>query len=158
AELWQDIYSATDNDKLGQLLSKKYQFNDSVVNELLDLDFNKLGWGDFSMKAIRKLLPLMQEGKKLKEAILEVYGKVDFENVALRNVVLEQHYESCKSLYEALKEKYHIDEVQFEIDHLLKQGNKDRKAIAQSKRKEEKFAKQHAELTPYNRIKLQLWE
>lgn len=159
SELWQDIYSATDNERLGQLLSKKYQFNDAQVNELLDLDFNKLGWADFSAKAIRKLQPLMMnEGKRLKEAILEVYGKVDFENVALRNVVLEQHYESCKSLYSALKAKYQIDEVQFEIDHLLKQGNKGRKAIAQSKRKEEKFAKQHAELTPYNRIKLQLWE
>lgn len=157
-ELWQDIYSATDNERLGKLLATKYKCNDAQINELLDLDFNKLGWGNFSMKAIRKLLPLMQDGAKLKEAILQVYGKVDFENVALRNVVLEQHYESCRSLYEALKEKYPIGDVQFEIDHLLKQGNKGRKAIAQSKRREEKFAKQHSDLTPYNRIKLQLWE
>jgi CRISPR/Cas system Type II protein with McrA/HNH and RuvC-like nuclease domain len=158
ANLWQDVYSATDNDKLALLLSNKYKFNETIINEILDLDFNKLGWGDFSMKAIRKLLRIMQSGKKLKEAILEVYGKVDFENVALRNVVLEQHFESCKSLYAALQEKYKIDEVQFEIDHLLKQGNKGRKAIAQSKRKEEKFAKQHPELSQYNRLKLQLWE
>ncbi|WP_141743579.1 type II CRISPR RNA-guided endonuclease Cas9 [Weeksella sp. HMSC059D05] len=157
-ELWQDIYSATANERLGKLLKEKYQLNNAQINELLDLDFNKLGWSNFSIKSIRKLLPLMQEGKRLKEAILEIYGQVDFDNVALRNVVLEQHYASCQSLYLALQEKYQIDEVQFEIDHLLKQGNKGRKAIAQAKRKEDKFAKQHPELSHYDRIKLQLWE
>jgi len=156
--LWQDLYSATDNDRLAKLLHKKYQFSDYQINELSDLDLNKLGYADFSMKAIRKLLPHMQGGMKLKEAIMHVYGKVDFENVALRNVVLEQHYDSCKSLVTALKKEYNINEVQFEIDHLLKQGNKGRKAISQNKRKEEKFAKQHPQLSQYDRIKLQLWE
>ncbi len=155
--LWQDIYSATDNERLGHLLSKKYQFSDFQINELLDLDFGKLGWGDFSMKAIRKLMPLMQQGNKLKEAILEVYGVVDFDNVALRNVVLEQHYHSYKALITQLKANYPITEMQFEIDHLLKQGNKGRKAIAQQKRKDEKFKKENEGLSDYNRLKLQLW-
>jgi len=55
------------------------------------------------VKAIRKLLPLLQTGMKLKEAALQVYGVVEFKDVALRNVVLEQHFESYKSLVEALK-------------------------------------------------------
>jgi hypothetical protein len=157
-ELWQDIYSATDNERLGRLLADKYKLSDTVINELLDLDFNKLGWSDYSMKAIRKLLPLMQQGKRLKEAILDVYGKVAMGEVALRNVVLEQHFESYKALVEQLKSKYPITEYQFEIDHLLKQSNKGRKEIAQSRRKEEKLAKQYPELSQYDRIKLQLWE
>jgi hypothetical protein len=156
--LWQDIYSATTNEKLGQLLSKKYKLSDHIINELLDLDFSKLGWGDFSMKALRKLMPLMQEGMELKAAILEVYGKVDFNTVALRNVVLEQHYHSYKALVEQLQGKYPIVEMQFEIDHLLKQGNKGRKAISQNKRKEDKFINANPELSAYNQIKLKLWE
>ncbi len=156
--LWQDIYSATDNERLGQLLSKKYSLTDYQIDELLDLDFAKLGWGDFSMKAIRKLQPLMEQGNKLKVAIFEVYGKVDFENVALRNVILEQHFASYKALVEQLQKQYPITEIQFEIDHLLKQGNKGRKAIAQGKRKDEKFAKSNPNLSDYNLIKLKLWE
>jgi hypothetical protein len=156
--LWQDIYSATTNEKLAKLLAQKYKFSDHIINELLDLDFSKLGWGDFSMKAIRKLMPLMRHGMKLKEAILEVYGKVDFENVALRNVVLEQHYHSYKALVEQIKSKYPITEIQFEIDHLLKQGNKGRKAIAQAKRKDDKFEKVNSHLSAYNLMKLKLWE
>ena len=155
--LWQDLYSATDNDRLAKLLHKKYQFSDYQINELSDLDLNKLGYADFSMKAIRKLLPHMQGGMKLKEAIMHVYGKVDFENVALRNVVLEQHYDSCKSLVTALKKEYNINEVQFEIDHLLKQGNKGRKAIAQDKRKDEKLRKENPNISDYNLQKLKLW-
>lgn len=156
--LWQDLFSATDNDRLAKLLHRKYQFSDYQINELCDLELKKLGYADFSMKAIRKLLPHLQEGMKLKEAILHVYGKVDFESVALRNVVLEQHFASCKALIDVLQKEFDIDEVQFEIDHLLKQGNKGRKAIAQGKRKDEKFEKQHPKLSQYNRIKLQLWE
>lgn len=157
-ELWQDMYSATDNDKLAHILINKYRFSEIVVNELIDLDFSKLGWAEFSMKAIRKLLPFMQQGVKLKEAILQQYGNVAFNEVALRNVVLEQHFDSYKALIQQLQTKYSFDAIQFEIDHLLKQGNKGRKGIAQAKRKEEKFKKEHSELSDYNRLKLQLWE
>ncbi len=135
--LWQELYSAVDSDKLAIFLRSKYSFDDYIINELLDLDLSKLGYGEYSVKAIRKLLPLMQQGMKLKEAALQVYGVVEFKDVALRNVVLEQHFESYKSLVEEIKKRYPITEIQFEIDHLLKQGNKGRKAIAQQKRKDE---------------------
>ena len=162
--LWQEIYSAIDNDKLATFLRSKYSFNDLQIDELLDLDFSKLGHGEFSAKAIRKLLPIIQTGKKLKHAILEVYGKVDFKNVALRNVILEQHYHAYQSLVEGLKVKYsQIEQIKFEIDPLLKMGNKQRKASAQSKRKEEKIIKEHSHLfksgTPqYNAKKYRIWE
>lgn len=156
-ELWQELFSATDNDRLSLFLRSKYSFDDYVINELLDLDLQKLGYGEYSIKAVRKLLPLMQQGMKLKEAALQLYGIVEFKDVALRNVVLEQHFESYKSLLEEIKKRYPIEEIQFEIDHLLKQGNKGRKAIAQQKRKDEKFAKDNSELSDYNLLKLKLW-
>lgn len=155
--IWQELYSAVDSDKLAVFLRRKYGFDEYVINELLDLDLSKLGYCEYSVKAIRKLLPLLQTGMKLKEAALQVYGVVEFKDVALRNVVLEQHFESYKSLVEAIKKRYPIEEIQFEIDHLLKQGNKGRKAIAQQKRKDEKFRKENPELSDYNLLKLKLW-
>lgn len=155
--LWQELYSAVDSDKLVIFLRSKYSFDEYVINELLDLDLSKLGYGEYSVKTIRKLLLLMQQGMKLKEAALQIHGVVEFQDVAFRNVVLEQHFESYKSLVEEIKKHYPITEVQFEIDHLLKQGNKGRKAIAQQKRKDEKFAKENTELSDYNLLKLKLW-
>lgn len=155
--LWQELYSAVDSDKLAMFLRSKYSFEEYVINELLDLDLSKLGYGEYSTKAIRKLIPLMQTGMKLKEAALQIYGVVEFKDVALRNVVLEQHFESYKALVGQLKANYTINEIQFEIDHLLKQGNKGRKAIAQQKRKDEKFKKENPGLSDYNLLKLKLW-
>lgn len=157
-ELWQDVYSATTDDNLASLLRRKYHLDEYAIATITDMDFAKLGWSDFSVSAIRKLLPLMEQGMKLKEAIMQVYVKVDFENVALRNVVLEQHYHSCRAMVKQLRDEFEVDEMQIEIDHLLKQGNKGRKAIAQANRREEKQKKENNALKAYDRIKLQLWE
>ena len=105
--------------------------------------------------------------KTLNEAILEVYGKVNLTaGVALRNVVLEQVFASCKSLVSAIKAKYGIDELQIEIDPLLKMGNKARKARATAKRRTEKdnteldrrISEVGAQANEYNRKKLRLWD
>lgn len=155
--LWQELFSATDDDRLAKLLQNKYGFTDHQISELLDFDFSKLGHSGFSMKAIRKLMPEMVAGTKLKDAIMQVYGKVDFKNVALRNVVLEQHYFSYKALVEQLCKDFEINEIWFEIDPLLKAGNKQRKAMAQQRRRDEKFAKENEQLSSYNLLKLKLW-
>lgn len=160
--VWQDIFSATDDEKLQHLLEIKYHLSNLQVDELINLDFHSLGYADFSTKAIRKLLPRLQMGRKLKEAILDVYGVVDFKNVALRNVVLEQHHHSYKSLVEALQKQYDMTEVKFEIDHLLKLGNKGRKELSRQKRKDEKFLKENAEVlsgrSSYDILKYKLWK
>lgn len=159
--LWQDIFSATDDEFLSCILLNKYGFDTETVEKLIDLNFHSLGYADFSVKAINKLLPIMKTGVKLKDAIIQVYGKVDFEEVHLRNLILEQHFYSTKSLVNALKNEYDITEVAFEIDPLLKKGNKQRKELAKNKRKAEKWQKENADKTgnnSYNELKLQLWE
>jgi len=160
-ELWQDIFSATDDEFLSTILLNKWGFSTETVEKLIDLNFHSLGYADFSVKAINKLMPIMQTGVKLKDAIMQVYGKVDFNEVHLRNLILEQHYFSSKSLVDALKKEYDITEVAFEIDPLLKKGNKQRKELAKNKRKNEKWQKENFEKTggnSYNELKLQLWE
>jgi hypothetical protein len=156
-ELWQDVYSATDDDKLSNLLSKKYGFDEKTIEKICDLDLSKFDWTDYSAKAISKLLPLLQSGKTLKEAILDTYGKVSFTDVSLRNVVLEQHYFSYKALLSQLSGKYNFEEVNCEIDALLKASNKGRKEMSRNKRKEEKFAKENDKISSYNLLKLKLW-
>src|SRR5690606_22489234 len=43
-ELWQDLFSAVENEQLRRLLAKKYQFSDYEIDRLVDLDLHKLEW------------------------------------------------------------------------------------------------------------------
>lgn len=161
-ELWQDLFSAVENEQLRRLLAKKYQFSDYEIDRLVDLDLHKLEWSEYSAKAVRKLLPELKSGKKLSEAILDLYGKVEMKDVALRNVILEKHFDSYKALIEALKAKYPITEVAFEIDPLLKAGNKQRKEMAKRKRAEAKLEKEASAIlegkSDYDKFKYKLWK
>lgn len=162
-ELWQDLFSAVENEQLRRLLTKKYQFSDYEIDKYVDLDLHKLGWADYSAKAVRKLIPELKNGKKLSKAILDLYGKVEMKEVALRNVVLEKHFDSYKSLVERLKKDYpQIETVQFEIDPLLKAGNKQRKEMAKRKRAEAKLEKEASAIlegkSDYDKFKYKLWK
>jgi CRISPR-associated endonuclease Csn1 len=151
-DLWQDIFSGIDDTHLAALIEKKYP--NENTEKLLDIDFNSTGWGDYSHKAIMKLLPLLKEGKKLKEAIFELYGIVDMTaDICLRNLIVEQHYESYTSLIDAIKKQYDISETAIEISHLLKAGNKSRKAMAKESRAEKKSSQS---LTDYQKHLLKL--
>ena len=165
-DLWHCIYSATDDNKLAEMLLNRGYIESDVVR-LIDIDFKSAGWGEYSVKAIGKLLPYLEKGMKLKQAILEVYGKVDFgKDVTLRNLLLEQVFQSTKSLVDALKKEYQIDEMQVELNQLLKMGNKNRKAMASGTRKTDRWQKEKsmeiesagAKPTDYNLHKLKLWE
>lgn len=161
-ELWQDLFSAVEDDRLRALLSSKYQYDDTEIERLVDLDLHTLGWAEYSSKAVNKLLPHVAELTKLSEAILDVYGKVEMKDIALRNVVLEQHFDSYKSLIDAIKKEFPVDTIQFEIDPLLKKGNKQRKDLAKSKRADLKFDKENEAtlkgLSSYDRFKFKLWK
>jgi hypothetical protein len=166
-DLWQDLISATDDNLLIEILKQKYNFSHEKAIAVAGYDLKGLGYSDYSEKAIKKLLPEMGAGKTLKEATLDVYGKVDFNSgVALRNVVLEQVHASCASLVSAIKKKHDVGELQIEIDSLLKMGNKARKARASGNRKQEKenaeldkrIAEAGGEPSDYNRKKLRLWD
>lgn len=161
-ELWQDLFSAVENEQLRRLLYKKYGFDDFKIDQLVDLDLHKLGWADYSAKAVKKLMPGLKNYTKLSEAILTIYGKVEMKEVALRNVILEKHFDSYKSLIEAVKAKHEVSEIHFEIDPLLKKGNKQRKELAKQKRAAAKFEKENeavlAGRSGYDRFKYKLWK
>ena len=161
-ELWQDLFSAVENTQLRELLSKKYDFDQFEIDRLVDMDLHKFGYAEYSAKAVRKLLPELKQFKKLSQAVLDLYGKVEMKEIALRNVVLEKHFDSYKSLIEKIKSEYPITEVHFEIDQLLKAGNKQRKEMAKRNRAALKFDKENetvlAGRSGYDRLKYKLWK
>lgn len=156
--LWQELYSAVDEVKLKSFLAKKYNFDEYTIDQLCDIDMQKMGWSDISLKAAQNLFPLLLEDKKLKTAILEKYGKVDFTQVELRNWILEKHFYAYKSLVERIQKDYPISSIQFEIDYSLKAGNKQRKTTAKNKRAKTKRAKQNPNFNSHQLLKLKLWE
>ena len=145
-QLWQDIRGMSDNEHITNLLQKKYNFNDLEIEQYFNYDIAKKEFSEFSEKAIKRLLPLAKE-MKLKEAILKVYGKMErSDNIYLRNLVVEQVYDSTKSLIKAVTAKYNIDKVKIEIEDELKIGNKARKERHKRERLKE------AELKDINKI------
>ena len=165
--LWQDLIAATDDSLLIALLERKYEFSHDRAVELAGYDLKGLGYADYSAKAIRKLLPELDARKTLKEAIMSVYGKVDFgAGIALRNVVLEQVHASCAALLKAIQDKHEVGKLQVEVDSLLKMGNKARKARSSAARRAEKesaelnrrIVEAGGEPSDYNRKKLRLWD
>lgn len=161
-ELWQDMFSATDDERLRFILKNKYQLDEYQSDYLIDLNLNTFGYADYSRKAIEKLTQHLAGGMKLSEALLHVYGKVEFEETSLRNVLLEQVHESTNSLVAAIKKQYQITEACFEIDTLLKIGNKGRKELSKNKRKNEKWLKENEAIlagrSSYDVLKYQLWQ
>jgi hypothetical protein len=157
-KLWYDMFSCSDDDRLFRLLTTKYNLQPTTARRLIDLDLMGMGWADFSLKAVRKLLPLLQRGMTLKEALLEAYSRVDFSRLVLPNVVLQQHFESYRSLISQLQKEWLIDRIRFEIDPLLKMGNQARRQRAASLRRDEKLRAQHPDLSDYQLAKLKLWQ
>ncbi|MEM4358372.1 MAG: type II CRISPR RNA-guided endonuclease Cas9 [Candidatus Pacearchaeota archaeon] len=66
--LWHTIYSISDIEECKRALIKNFGFDEETAERLAKIDFNKLGYGNKSVKAIRKILPYLMEGYKYSEA------------------------------------------------------------------------------------------
>ncbi len=67
-QLWHTIYSIADIDECKGALIKKFGFDNETAERLANIDFTKQGYGNKSVKAIRKILPYLMEGYKYSEA------------------------------------------------------------------------------------------
>jgi CRISPR-associated endonuclease Csn1 len=61
-----------EDDQIGEKLRSEYNFNDKQIESVLKISLPQ-GYMSFSRKAIQKLLPLMEEGKRTDEALDKVY-------------------------------------------------------------------------------------
>lgn len=67
-QLWHCIYSISDLEECKKALIKKFGFDDATAERLANIDFSKQGYGNKSVKAMRKLLPYLMKGYKYSDA------------------------------------------------------------------------------------------
>ncbi len=183
-QLWHTLYSISDIEELKKVLRQRFGIEDeSVIDSLSRIDFVKAGYGNKSSRAIRKILPYLQEGMQYYDAkIAAGYDDTTLtkeQNCArelaerllpiqkgeLRQPVVEKVLNQLVNLVNALMEEYgRFDEIRIELARELKQSREERelatKAIGKNQRDNEAIAKRIQEeycLVP-TRSRIQKWK
>ncbi len=186
-KLWHALYSISDIDELRSVLRKSFHIEEaSVIEELCKIDFVKAGYSNKSSRAIRKILPYLQNGIQYREAKYRAgYNDTTLtkaQNEArelaerlmpiqkgeLRQPVVEKILNQLVNLVNALMTEYgRFDEIRVELARELKQNQEEResatKAMNANQRANEVIAKRIQDeygLTPTrSRIqKYKMWE
>ena len=186
-ELWHVLYSISNIDELKETLKNKFKITDeSVIVNLCQIDFVKAGYSNKSSRAIRKVLPYMQDGMQYFDAkIMAGYNDVTLtkeQNMTreiaekllpikkgeLRQPVVEKILNQLVNLVNALMHEHgRFDEIRVELARELKQNKEEResatKAMARNQKQNEEIAERIQKeygLTPTrSRIqKYKMWE
>lgn len=186
-ELWHTLYSISDIEELRETLKNKFNIIDeTVIDNLCQIDFVKAGYSNKSSRAIRKVLPYLQDGMQYYDAkLMAGYNDITLtkeQNMTreladrllpikkgeLRQPVVEKILNQLVNLVNALMHEYgHFDEIRVELARELKQNKEERdsatKAIARNQKQNEEIAKRIQSeygLTPTrSRIqKYKMWE
>lgn len=185
-ELWHAVYSISDIEELSKVLKNKFKIaDDDVVHKLCQIDFVKLGYCNKSSRAIRRILPHLQQGMNYHDAKLAAgYHDVTptkeenqkrelldslplIKKGELRQPVVEKILNQLVNLVNALLSEYgRFDEIRVELARELKQSREERetatKSISKNQKENEDIAKRimEYEFTPTrSRIqKYKMWE
>lgn len=186
-ELWHVLYSISNIDELKETLKNKFNIIDeTVIDNLSQIDFVKAGYSNKSSRAIRKVLPYLQDGMQYHNAkIMAGYNDVTLtkeQNMTrelaekllpikkgeLRQPVVEKILNQLVNLVNALMHEYgRFDEIRVELARELKQNREEResatKAMARNQKQNEEIAERIQKeygLTPTrSRIqKYKMWE
>lgn len=157
--LWHIVYSLSDKEELKNALNKKYGITDeSVINNLFKIDFVKPGFGNKSAKAIRRILPFLQEGLVYSDACAEAgynhsASLTKSENETrtllarlpqikkneLRQPIIEKILNQMVNVVNAIYDEYEqIDEIRVELARELKQSKDERNTTASNIAKRER--------------------
>lgn len=186
--LWHTIYSIHDKEELAKVLGKNFGILDSeVVDALYKIDFVKAGFGNKSAKAIRRIMPYLQDGFMYSEACLAAGFRHSesltvAENKArvllsrlpqikkneLKQPIVEKILNQMINLVNAVIDQFGpIDEIRVELARELKQSKDERNATDKNMRLREKendiYAKrifqEYGLAASRNRIlKFRMWE
>ena len=164
-ELWHTLYSISDIDELRYTLKNKFKIADeTVIDNLCQIDFVKAGYSNKSSRAIRKVLPYLQDGMLYYDAkLMAGYNDITLtkeQNEAreladrllpikkgeLRQPVVEKILNQLVNLVNALMHEYgRFDEIRVELARELKQNKEERdsvsKAMARNQKQNEEIAK-----------------
>ena len=186
-ELWHALYSISDIDELKNTLKNKFKItNEAIIDNLCQIDFVKAGYSNKSSRAIRKVLPYLQDGMQYYEAKLmagyndttltkeqnmtrELAEKLlPIKKGELRQPVVEKILNQLINLVNALMHEHgRFDEIRVELARELKQNREEResatKAMAKNQKQNEEIAERIQNeygLTPTrSRIqKYKMWE
>ncbi len=186
-ELWHTLYSISDIEELRETLKNKFNITDkTVIDNLCQIDFVKAGYSNKSSRAIRKVLPYLQDGMQYYDAKLMagyndttltkeqnmtrelVERLLPIKKGELRQPVVEKILNQLVNLVNALMHEYgRIDEIRVELARELKQNREEResatKAMARNQKQNEEIAQRIQKeygLTPTrSRIqKYKMWE
>ena len=186
-ELWHALYSISNIDELRETLKNKFKITDeTVINNLCQIDFVKAGYSNKSSRAIRKVLPYLQNGMQYHDAkLMAGYNDTTLtkeQNMArelaerllpikkgeLRQPVVEKILNQLINLVNALMlEHGRFDEIRVELARELKQNREEResatKVMTRKQKQNEEIARRIQNeygLTPTrSRIqKYKMWE
>ena len=181
-KLWHILYSVSDIETLHKILREKLNITDEAVIEALSkIDFVKQGYCNKSSRAMRKILPYLQDGTQYHYAIVAAYGDkpqnkvlelaerlLPIQKGELRQPVVEKILNQLVNVVNALLTEYgKFDEIRVELARELKQNREEResatKSINQNQKKNEEIAtriKTEYDLIPTrSRIqKYKMWE
>ncbi len=145
-KLWHTLYSISDISELREALRKGFGIEDEeVLDALCRIDFVKSGYGNKSARAIRRILPYLQEGMSYYDAKCAAgYNDTAWtleENKIrpladalspirkgeLRQPVVEKILNQLVNLVNALMSEYgRFDEIRVELARELKQSREER--------------------------------
>ncbi len=186
--LWHTIYSITDEQELRNTLQKQFGISDEdTLNRLCALDFVKEGYGNKSSKAIRRIIPYLQEGFLYSEAcscagfkhsasltVEENENRPLVERLSpiakneLRQPVVEKILNQMINVVNAAIDSYgKFDEIRIELARELKQSKDERhetyqrmgKSQRENDAKAKRIQEEHGFSPTRSRIqKFKLWE
>jgi len=148
-QLWHTIYAISDAEECCKALQVKFGFPEEVARNLVKIDFSKSGFGNKSVKAIRKILPYLMEGdvystacsyagynhsnSHTKDERMRQDLKTRIELLkknSLRQPVVEKILNQMINLVNSLIEKHgsfsQEDEIRIELARELKQSKEER--------------------------------
>lgn len=172
--LWHTLYSISNIEELQKVLRTNFSIVDeTTIEALCQIDFIKAGYGNKSSRAMRKLLPYLQEGMQYHDAKLAAgYNDtpltkeqnetrvlaerlLPIQKGELRQPVVEKILNQLVNLVNALMAEYgRFDEIRVELARELKQSREERESATRAmknKQTENETAARHIKeyaLTP----------
>ncbi len=145
-------------DTLEEHLHRVWGFNREVASQLAGLPLEQ-GYHSFSRRAIRRLLPLLEQGERLNAAIQKVYGgtqrkinqHAELPPVrqvlpTVRNPLLIRALTELRKVVNAIIRKYGIPRcIRVEVARELKRSRKEREEISKRMREQQKRREEAAQ-------------
>ncbi len=157
-KLWHLIYSVSDKLECKNSLINIFKIPEDIATKLASIDFSKLGYGNKSHRAIRKILPYLMEGDVYSVACSyagynhsgsltkqENYERLLLDKLSplpknsLRQPIVEKILNQMINLVNALIDKFgKPDEIRIELARELKQNLEERNETFKNINKREK--------------------